>query len=243
MREHSEKRGGKIILTEKKVIMFIVEGPSDEAALGTIMKEIFAQNHIRFIVVRGDITTKNDVSPNNVVNKIYDMVKLEKDRYRYRTSDFSQIIHIVDTDGVFIPDDMVVEHDNTGTLYYTDHIATKNINYILRRNDKKRKVLLTLERTTKINSIPYRIYYNSCNLEHVLYNELRDISDEEKQVMSDDFAEKYEGRSNEFKDFISNTKIASPGKYKDTWRFIKEDVNSLNRHSNMHLIFSDEQNT
>ena len=69
-------------MTEKKVIMFIVEGPSDEAALGTIMKEIFSQNHIRFIVVRGDITTRDDVSPNNVVNKIYDMVKLERERYR-----------------------------------------------------------------------------------------------------------------------------------------------------------------
>lgn len=239
MREHLEKHGGKIILTEKKVIMFIVEGPSDEAALGTIMKEIFSQNHIRFIVVRGDITTRDDVSPNNVVNKIYDMVKLERERYRYRISDFSQIIHIVDTDGVFIPDDLVVGHDNTVTLYYTDRIETKNIDNIIRRNDKKRKVLLTLEKTTKISSIPYRIYYNSCNLEHVLYNELRDITDEEKQIMSDAFAEKYEGRANEFIDFISDREVASPGGYRDTWRFIKEDVNSLNRHSNMHLIFSE----
>ena len=96
-----------------------------------------------------------------------------------------------------------------------------------------------MERTTKISSIPYRIYYNSCNLEHVLYNELRDITDEEKQIMSDAFAEKYEGRANEFIDFISDREVASPGGYRDTWRFIKEDVNSLNRHSNMHLIFSE----
>ena len=26
----------------------------------------------------------------------------------------------------------------------------------------------------------YRFYYNSCNLEHVLYNQLKDFSDEEK---------------------------------------------------------------
>ena len=65
------------------------------------------------------------------------------------------------------------------------------------------------------------------------------LTDEEKQIMSDAFAEKYEGRANEFIDFISDREVASPGGYRDTWRFIKEDVNSLNRHSNMHLIFSE----
>ena len=38
-------------MTEKKVVIFIVEGPSDEAALGTIMKEYFASNEVQFVVV------------------------------------------------------------------------------------------------------------------------------------------------------------------------------------------------
>lgn len=29
-------------------------------------------------------------------------------------------------------------------------------------------------------------------LEHVLYNELKDFSDDEKEILSDEFAEKYE---------------------------------------------------
>ena len=44
------------ILTEKKVIAFIVEGASDEAALGTIMKEYFTDNEVQFVVIRGRYT-------------------------------------------------------------------------------------------------------------------------------------------------------------------------------------------
>ena len=56
-------------MTEKKVIAFIVEGSSEEAALGTIMKEHFSSNEVRFVVVHGDITLSDYVSHNNIVKK------------------------------------------------------------------------------------------------------------------------------------------------------------------------------
>lgn len=49
-------------MNEKKVVVFIVEGPSDEAALGSIFKEFFSGNEVRFVVVYGDITLKDYVS-------------------------------------------------------------------------------------------------------------------------------------------------------------------------------------
>ncbi len=55
--------------------------------------------------------------------------------------------------------------------------------------------------------------------------------------LSDDFAEKYEGRAEEFVVFISDAEIAVPGTYQKTWDFLEKDKNSFNRHSNMHLIF------
>ena len=55
--------------------------------------------------------------------------------------------------------------------------------------------------------------------------------------MADDFAEKYEGKINEFIEFISDKPIAVEGSYKDTWKYIERGLNSLNRHSNMHKIF------
>ncbi len=58
-------------MSEKKVVVFIVEGPSDEAALGTIMKEFFSSNEVQFIVVHGDITLKDYVSKNSILKKLW----------------------------------------------------------------------------------------------------------------------------------------------------------------------------
>ena len=54
------------MVNEKKVIAVIVEGPSDEAALGSILKEYFSSAEIQFVVVHGDITTKDYTSTDNI---------------------------------------------------------------------------------------------------------------------------------------------------------------------------------
>lgn len=225
-------------MNEKKVVAVIVEGPSDEAALGTIMKEFFADDLVRFVIVHGDITTSDYTSADNIIIKINNLIEKVKQRYGYSVEDFLRIIHIVDTDGVFTVD-KVVKADTDGVKYYLDKIETRNVEHIKKRNSRKAEILFKLYSSGKVNGIGYRIYFNSCNLEHVLYNELRDFSDEEKEEMSDTFAEKYEGKVNEFVDFISDKSIAVQGSYKDTWRFIEKGNNSLNRFTNMHLIFND----
>ena len=144
---------------------------------------------------------------------------------------------MTDTDGVFIDDKFVQYAEVEGIKYYTDHMETAKIKETVERNTRKADILFKLRKTGKIQGIPYRIYFNSCNLEHVLYNELKDFTDEEKWNMSDDFAEKYEGKAKEFVEFISSFDIAVSGTYQETWNYIEKDKNSLNRHSNMHLIF------
>lgn len=126
-------------MVEKKVIAVIVEGPSDESAIGGILKEYFCSEEVQFAVVHGDIT-----------------------------SDY---------------------------------------------------------RTTVVN---------------VVENELKPFSDDEKEIMSDEFAEKYEGKAAEFIKYISKPDIAVKGTYKETWKFIQKDNNSLCRNSNMHLIFNNK---
>lgn len=224
-------------MNEKKVVAFIVEGPSDEAALGTIMKEYFSSNEVQFVVVHGDITLKDYVSIDSILIKINDQIEIVKNKYRYQQDDFIKIIHIVDTDGVYISDEDVKEVDVEEVQYYEDHIDTKNVSAIIDRNKRKGAILFKLRKTGKIKGIPYRIYFNSCNLEHVLYCELKDFTDEEKQILSDDFADKYDGKVDEFIEFISDPEFAVAGTYQKTWDYIEKDKNSLNRHSNMHLIF------
>lgn len=224
-------------MSEKKVIVFIVEGPSDEAALGTIMKEYFSNNEVQFVVVHGDITLDDYVSNSDIMKKINEKIENVKSRYRYVENDFLKIIHIVDTDGVYIPDTNIISKDVDEIQYYEDHIDAKNASAIIERNKQKGSILYKLRKTGKVNGIPYRIYFNSCNLEHVLYGELKNYSDDEKQILSDDFADKYDGKVNEFIEFISALSIAVPGTYQKTWDYIERDKNSLNRYSNMHLIF------
>ncbi len=224
-------------MSEKKVIAFIVEGPSDEAALGTIMKEYFSNNEVQFVVVHGDITLKDYVSNSDILKKINEKIENIKSRYRYVQGDFMKIIHIADTDGVYIPDTIIRSAQTDEIQYHEDHIDAKNAGAIIERNKQKGKILYKLRKTAKVNGVPYRIYFNSCNLEHVLYGELKNYSDDEKQILSDDFADKYDGKVNEFIEFISDLAIAVPGTYQKTWDYIEKDKNSLHRHSNMHLIF------
>ena len=221
-------------MNEKKVILFIVEGPSDRAALGPIMEEYFNSEDIKFLIVHGDITIKNYITKDNAIIKVNEQIK-EK----------LKIIHLIDTDGVYISDDKVMQKEGENSnkskvLYYEDHIEAENVNGIRNRNAKKSEVLFKLRTTKNIDGIQYRVYYNSCNLEHVLYDELKDFTDDEKLEKSDDFAEQYEGKSDEFIQFISDESVAVEGSYKETWEYIEKDLNSLNRHSNMNLIFQKE---
>lgn len=234
---HLERQVEQYSMAEKKVVAFIVEGPSDEAALGTIMKEYFSSNEVQFVVVHGDITLKDYVSIDSILIKINEQIEIVKSKYRYQQEDFIKIIHIADTDGVYISDEDVKEADVEEVQYYEDHIDTKNVSAIIDRNKRKGDILYKLRKTGKINGIPYRIYFNSCNLEHVLYCERKDFTDEEKQTLSDDFADRYDGKVDEFIEFISDPVVAVPGIYQKTWDYIEKDKNSLNRHSNMHLIF------
>lgn len=63
------------IMNEKKVILFIVEGPSDRAALGPIMEEYFNSEDIKFLIVHGDITIKNYITKDNAIIKVNEQIK------------------------------------------------------------------------------------------------------------------------------------------------------------------------
>ena len=224
-------------MSEKKVIAVIVEGPSDENAIGGILKEYFSSEEVQFAVVHGDITSDALTEVGIVVSKIEALIDGIRTKYGYRWEDFLKIIHITDTDGVFTKNS-VSESEVEGIQYYEDHMEGPNVDAIERRNSHKAEILFKLYSNGNVHGIRYRIYFNSCNLEHVLYGVLKDFSDEEKEEMSDEFAEKYESKVNDFISFISDEAVAVPGTYKATWKFIEKEKHSLERHSNMHLIFA-----
>ena len=122
-------------------------------------------------------------------------------------------------------------------MYYEDHIETFNKSALENRNASKSSVLLKLITTKTIKRIPYRVYFNSCNLEHVLYGELKNFSDEEKEIMADDFSDKYCEDMEGFRLFLLS--VLPKEEYKESWKFIREGSNSLKRFSNMILILNE----
>lgn len=45
-------------MESKKVVLFIVEGPSDQSALSVILSKVFDQDEVYVYVVHGDVTAE-----------------------------------------------------------------------------------------------------------------------------------------------------------------------------------------
>ncbi|HHQ4319506.1 hypothetical protein ACSW83_02295 [Clostridium perfringens] len=226
----------------KKVVVFIVEGYSDKEALYGILSELYEEKRFVFSVVNGDITSENSTKPNTIRNKIGECIRAAMNKDKFRRENIGMIIHLVDIDGVYIPNDNVVNNNTVELVYNVDNIETNDVNSIIDRNAKKSQILNCLSTMTTMykgkNSVPYRMYYMSCNLDHVLYNE-QNAEDSRKVQLANDFQDKYIDNPDEFVTFMSNSSFTVLGDYNETWDFIKQDLNSLNRHSNFHLFFND----
>ena len=104
------------------MIAFVVEGPSEEAALGTVMSEYFSVSEVKFKEFHVDITIKDYVSMDGILKKIKEQIDSVKKKYRYETEDFIKIIHLTDTDGVFIEDGDIFPGSQDTIEYFTVHI-------------------------------------------------------------------------------------------------------------------------
>ena len=76
----------------------------------------------------------------------------------------------------------------------------------------------------------------SRNLDHVLYGKLNS-TDEEKENDAYAFAKKYKDDIDGFLSFISDSDFARIDGYKESWEFIRQDLHSLERFTNLGLCF------
>ena len=221
----------------KKVILFLVEGASDLTSLEFI-DNINTNETIKFQITSGDVTSKLNITPQNCREEINKILLSFLERSKLRKTDIIKIIHILDIDGVYIPEINIIEDKNIKKFLYTiNGIVAPSKENVQKRNESKKQIVEKLLVTSKINSIPYEMYYMSCNLEHVLHNKLEDISEDEKKELANKFADRFYEKEIEFIDFINNKDFKVLGDYKTTWDFIKKDLNSVNRYSNFWLFF------
>lgn len=225
-------------MSRSKVIFVIVEGPSDEAALGAIMNRIHAGSSVHVKVMHRDITSDSRVNPNNIVAEIGKAVNEYIKNYYLKRTDFAKVIHIIDTDGAFIPDDGVIFDAARKDPFYTETgIYTCSKTGIEERNHHKSANIRRLHSLPVVlKSIPYQAYYMSCNLDHALYGKLNS-SDKEKASDAKAFAVTYQDDIPAFLKFISESEFSVTGDYAESWQYIMDGLHSLGRHTNLGICF------
>lgn len=231
---------------EKRVVLILVEGPSDENALLEPMQAALdlaadgASHEARSLAFHCDVTTVLPFTWETsftVKERVRDTVRqfvIDRiaTRHEYEWTDLDRIIHIVDLDGAFIPNERIVEGRCEGFTYGCDSIIAKNISEVIDRNARKSAAMLEL-------AVPYSVYFMSRNLEHALYGSAREFSDEEKKRLSAAFGKKYRNDPKGFIELLQSEEVKVPGDtVKETWCYAQQSTNSLHRGSNLHLFFS-----
>ena len=237
-------------MENKKILLFIVEGITDQTCLGFVLSKILNSNKVEFALTYGDITSKTGIDSNNIAAEIGEIVKQFSGKI-FKASDFIEIVHLVDMDGAYIIDSKIVEKTPEIPVdpgkpqkpYYSDNqIFVDNVEAILHRNKQKSAILnRIISLKTVWRTIPYSVYFFSCNLDHVMHGE-RNLFEKDKFVCAEHFENSYGCSPKRFLDFLNTPEIAVQGNYDETWDFIKADCNSLTRHTNFQLFFSNPKN-
>lgn len=229
----------------KKIVLLIVEGGSDEALLMERLKEKFTKNRIQFRPYNGDILFDKNNRNKLIKNVIGNFVTDYQKRNKLMKSDILTVLHLIDTDGVFIENDAVqiCLEQTKKTFYETERICVDSEQQkkeIERRNKIRAKNIYTMRTCTTIAGIPYQMYYFSRHLEHVIFDEMNP-EQKDKLENIDNFIDELLIPVEEFlKDYIPielPENISYDEAYCKTWSFIDENNHSLQRATNVPLLF------
>ena len=223
-------------MSSKSVILFLVEGITDEISIGNIITKLNKDKKIYFQIINKDITSDKESNSANILMKINEQINRCIMEQHFKRKDIIKIVHIADTDGAFIKEENILFENNIDIKYETNIIKTKKPENIKLRNMNKSAILNRLCATNMINKIPYEIYFFSTNLEHVLHN-IQNAKDEEKIMLADKFEDRFYDKPEKFIEFIKSKEIALEGTYEETWNYIRKDNNSLKRCTNFNLFF------
>ena len=231
----------------KKYLFFIVEGKNDKIEIQAILRaaggEKFLDSYYdTYHVHNGDITTEKDTNEKTIVKKLNEIVidwrnGRAEPFIRISTADVEKIIHVVDMDGVFIPEDAIVQTDDAKVQYQEKSIRYFSREQIVGRNRKKAKVIRRLIDVKQIDNIPYELFFASCNMDHLLFdarNPFADVKGRNARVFASRCKDK-----NYLKDSIFAENICANGSYQESWQMIQKDYNSIERHTNMNLMLED----
>lgn len=130
--------------------------------------------------MHGDITSDRTITNRNIIKRLHEEIRAFCNKKFLTKSNILRIVHIIDTDGAFIPDDLVQEAPDCSQIVYSeDNIRCSSKQNLCRRNHIEQQNVQKLLDTHNIGGLSYSVYYMSSNLEHVLHNRIN-LSDDEK---------------------------------------------------------------
>lgn len=231
----------------KKFILFIVEGKNDEREIGAMLHTPFFSKYLEkyepyFLTKGGDITSSFGIKANNIQQKLNELVLFfRRNGVPYtniKVQDIQEVVQIVDLDGAFIPGDRIIRSDDSKFQYSENAIYTSNVDGAIGRNRKKAEILSRLVEIEQIGNIPYSAYFVSCNMDHLLFNQQLEAKD--KSMCCLKFQEECKKKPNCLNESVFKMGIMASGSYLESWEKVKEDCESLHRHTNFNLFFGDE---
>lgn len=225
------------LLNRKKIILFIVEGLHDKISLEISLEQLLKDHKISFHITHGDIFSDNKTTKSNFKDELN--LVLTGSGIRFDKSDYHSIVHICDLDGTYISNDSIIFDESAENFQYTeDNIISNNVSNVIARNIKKKELIDIAISTKHIHrTIPYSLYFFSCDLEHVLHNSIN-VQDFNKRKLAEDFQDKFADDVEGFYQFMCNSDFSINKSYEESWDFIKKDNNSLKRYTNFNIFIN-----
>lgn len=234
----------------KKIILFLVEGSTDKQSISLTLARLLKKVNVKFHIIKTDITSDLNSTVDNIEKLIFERIDFflaENPHLTY--DDISAVIQITDTDGTFINDSAIVFDSTCEDFTYNEvEIRTNNVEEAKSRNNKKSSILRYLCKKSEIQKVDeserivaiinYRLYYMSCNLDHVLHDK-RNATQEQKEDLAADFEMKTGDNIHLLRDTISKPNVNNSTSFEESWEYIQMGTNSLKRKSNFEYFFQE----
>ena len=230
-----------------KYILIVVEGKLDKMVIGEFLLEVLEESLIKLDL---DIhVTYGDILPKGYSNKPEQLISKELSKFldtsKLQKEDIVYIAQICDTDGSYIKSDLFELNENhnyyDNDYCYMDRISKVYFSNSLSADDikkrwtRKRNVQNALKNVSKVDNIPYRLYYNSIHLEHLLSDRLDIIDNDEKRDFADCFLD--ENTLETFLTLLENKKLSD--EFQDSWNILQCKEDPFKSCSNMNILMYD----
>ena len=207
----------------------------------------------------GDITSRYGINNNNILPmllKLFIHPEFEhRPEYEYPAS-VVEVIHIIDVDGVYLRDEYIKDGKelyDRKLPYYDDKagcILVNDVNEIISRNEVKRNNLQKLIDTKKLRITiakgrhdekekPYRVFYFSANLDHVLFGNANNYSGNKVKDAKRFGNAFYDEPLKLASYFLNHPCAVESSDYKESWEILQGEDKSLRPLTNINVLVKD----